>query len=192
MHQHTLERRRIVATNQDKRLKTWLLQIVGIYANVSHGNAASKYNGWSSSTRSSVGQAAPRIAATQTSESATQTITNIAQTVAPQVGQILNDVANIAGSQNTAGTNSNGNSGTTGAPSIKYHREFNGNENSKRFLQIVIRRMAIKLLIQIATTLILPLLLSNGNTQKVVQITTNPKSNTTKPNELTSNKPEET
>ncbi|MFJ7825012.1 hypothetical protein [Psychrobacillus sp. NPDC096623] len=60
-----------------------------------------------------------------------QTIGSIAKTLAPQVGQIVKDVAGLAGSQNASGTNNvaKQNTATSGPP--KNNAETNGNANKK-------------------------------------------------------------
>ena len=167
--------------NQSGQTLENIMQIVeNIMQMFANGNTAQSTMGGAQSMSSSVGQATKNSSNSQTSESATQTITNIAQTVAPQVGQILNDVANIAGSQNTAGTNSNGNSTTTGTSNTNV--KMNGNENSKNTANSNSHSYKDANTNSKNANSSSPL--SNGNTQKSSSNNNKPKTNTTKSNEL--------
>lgn len=109
---------------QSGQMSENIMQIVeNIMQMFAGGTEAQSAMAGAQSMSGSTGQATANSSNSQQSGSATQTIANIAQTVAPQVGQILNDVASIARSQNMAETNSNGNSATSSTP--------NGNANSK-------------------------------------------------------------
>ncbi|QFF98442.1 DUF2892 domain-containing protein [Psychrobacillus glaciei] len=78
-------------------------------------------------TSGNIAQTIGNMAQQMTNGTTSQTISKITQKVAPQVGQIMKDVASMTGSQTVSGTNNSGkqNSGTNG----NTKKEASGNSN---------------------------------------------------------------
>ncbi|MEK4229102.1 hypothetical protein [Solibacillus sp. FSL H8-0538] len=81
-----------------------------------------------------IAQTIEKVAQQMSGGNAAQTIGNIAQTVVPQVGKIMNDVASMTGSQNATGTNNGGkqSSASSGASNENSTTNVNANANNAK------------------------------------------------------------